>query len=300
MKKDPTLRVSGSASSITIPLRRRIASTAARTSATVGASIRALAEIRQHVGIGRRRRRPGAAGTTTPVTTKRPASAPLNRLMRYANPHSAAGNLDASPLRSIERRHRLDRLRRPPGRTRRRSESACRRPGREYPTGTRGRRVRAPPPPPPRRPTARPRPPPSRVTVVASSATSSRADAHRAATSPSKPSSAITRLLPPPSTTRSHASRARTRPARLGDVARRRRRGEPPRADRRRRACVRGASGTSAGRRSAHGASASIPSCARARAGPRRASTARTRSSRRARAARPPADRRVITVATCG
>ena len=36
MKNEPTLRVSGSAASITMPLRRRIASTAARTSATVG------------------------------------------------------------------------------------------------------------------------------------------------------------------------------------------------------------------------------------------------------------------------
>ena len=36
VKNEPALRLSGSASSITMPLRRRIARTAARTSATVG------------------------------------------------------------------------------------------------------------------------------------------------------------------------------------------------------------------------------------------------------------------------
>ena len=81
MKNDPTLRVSGSPTSITMPFRRRTASTAFRTSSTSGVDTPACAKycvMSGYTVVGR----PARSRKVTVQITKRPRSARLNRLMR--------------------------------------------------------------------------------------------------------------------------------------------------------------------------------------------------------------------------
>ena len=96
MKNDPTLRVSGSRASITIPLRRRIASTASRTSATVGCAMPRALEMRDDVGVASRVGGPGRSRNVTSQTTNRPASSRLESAHAIREAAVAAVSVDAA------------------------------------------------------------------------------------------------------------------------------------------------------------------------------------------------------------
>ena len=89
-KKEPTLRESGSEGSITIAFRLRIARTAALTSLIDAASVFSRPLVfKQAFSSGYLTEAPpfGVNRHETLVITKRPRSAALKRLERYANPH---------------------------------------------------------------------------------------------------------------------------------------------------------------------------------------------------------------------
>ena len=76
MKNEPTLRVSGSPASMTMPLRRRMVSTALRTSATVGLAIPARLEVRGRCPDTWLWAGPGRSRNVTSHTTNRPRPRP--------------------------------------------------------------------------------------------------------------------------------------------------------------------------------------------------------------------------------